>query len=73
MKAKYYPEDDLLVLKFSDKVYDHAEKMGMFVVHYAKDKEPVLVEILNASDFIKEATEALPYPTLNKILHLETA
>jgi hypothetical protein len=47
--------------------------MGMFVVHYAKDKEPVLVEILNASDFIKKATEALPYPTLNKILHLETA
>jgi hypothetical protein len=73
MKAKYYPEDDLLVLRFSDRPYNHAEKIGMFVVHYAKDNEAVLMEILNASEFIKEAAEALPYPTLNKILHLQAA
>ena len=48
MKAKYYPEDDLLVLRFSDRPYNHAEKIGMFVVHYAKDNEAVLMEILNA-------------------------
>ena len=73
MKAKYYLEDDLLVLKLSDKPYSHAEKVGMFIVHYAKDNEAVMVEILNASEFIKEATEALPYPILNKIFHLQAA
>lgn len=70
MKAKYYPEDDFMVIKFSDKAYDYAEKIGMFIIHYTKDKNPVAIEILNASKFIRETTEALPYPTLNKILHL---
>ncbi len=72
MKARYYPEDDLMVLKLLEKPYDYAEKIGTFIIHYTKNKEPVMLEILNASQFIRETTEALPYPTLNKILHLQT-
>lgn len=71
MKARYYPEDDLLVLRFSEKIYDYAEKIGSFIIHYTKDKEPIMLEILKASQFIRETTEALPYPTLNKILHAQ--
>ena len=73
MKAKYYSEDDLLVLKLSDKPYDYADKIGTFIIHYTKSKEPVLLEILNASKFLKETAEALPYSTLDKILHSHAA
>jgi hypothetical protein len=69
MKAKYYPEDDLMVLRISDKPYDFAEKIGIFIIHYTKEKEPVMLEILKASQFLKETTESLPYHILNKILY----
>lgn len=68
MKAKYYPEDDLLVLRVSDKPYQRAEKIGSFILHYADDGEPVMVEILHGAQFLKETTEALPYSTVAKIL-----
>jgi uncharacterized protein YuzE len=71
MKVRYYPEDDLMVLKLSERPYDYAEKVGSFIIHYTKDKEPVILEILKASQFLRETTEALPYSTLNKILHLQ--
>lgn len=67
MSAKYYKEDDLLVIKLSKKPYKVAEKMGSFVVHYSKDKEPVLLEILNASKLLKETSKALPKSVIRDI------
>ena len=69
MRARYYPEDDLLVLRMSDQPYEHAEKLGTFIIHYTKAGEPVMLEILQAARFLKEATEALPYATAAKLLH----
>lgn len=60
MSAKYYKEDDLLVIKLSKKPFKAAEKMGSFIVHYDEKREPVLVEILNASRLLKETSKALP-------------
>lgn len=60
MKAKYYKEDDLLVLRLSKKPFKAAEKLGSFIVHYDVKKNPVLVEILNASKFLKTSSRALP-------------
>lgn len=60
MKAKYYKEDDLLVLRLSSKQYEVAEKLGSFIVHYDIKKNPVLIEVLNASRFLKETSRALP-------------
>ena len=60
MSTKYYKEDDLLVLKLSNKPFVAAEKMGSFIVHYDKKRIPVMVEILNASKFLKETSKALP-------------
>lgn len=60
MKAKYYKEDDLLVLRLSQKPFKAAEKIGSFIVHYDLEKNPVLVEILNASRFLKASSKALP-------------
>jgi len=60
MKVKYYKGADLLSLRVSNKPYQDATRGGDLVVHYAKDGEPVLVEILNASKFLKEAGKSLP-------------
>lgn len=60
MKVKYYHEDDILVIELSKKLYDHAEMEGNFVVHFTKDEQPVRIEILDASRFLKEESKALP-------------
>lgn len=53
MKLEYYKEDDILVITLSDKFYDHAEMKNNFVVHYTKKKEPVRIEVLDASKVLK--------------------
>ncbi|MBI4130276.1 DUF2283 domain-containing protein [Candidatus Roizmanbacteria bacterium] len=60
MNVKYYKEDDILVITLSKKSYDHAEMEGSFVVHFTKDKHPVRIEILDASQFLTEESKALP-------------
>lgn len=60
MSAKYHKEDDLLVIKLSNKPFKAAEKIGSFIVHYDDKREPVLLEILNASRLLKETSKALP-------------
>lgn len=60
MKAKYYEDADLISWRVSKKSYEYASRSGDFVVHYSKDNEPVLIEILNASKFIKETNQLLP-------------
>lgn len=67
MKVKYYREDDILVIKLSQELYDHAEMQGNFVVHFTKDKRPVRVEILDASQFLKEESKALPLDIKKRI------
>ena len=68
MNAKYYKEDDLLVVKLSNKPFEVAEKVGSFIVHYDNKREPVTVEILNASKFLKETSRALPKSVRQNIL-----
>lgn len=68
MSAKYYKEDDLLVVKLSNKPFEVAEKVGSFIVHYDKLREPVMVEILNASKFLRETSRALPKSIRQNIL-----
>lgn len=60
MSAKYHKEDDLLVIKLSDRPFKAAEKIGSFIVHYDEKRKPVLIEILNASKLLKETSRALP-------------
>ncbi len=67
MNAKYYQEDDLLVLKLSKKPFKVAEKLGSFIVHYDDKKEPVLVEILNVSKWLKATSKALPKSIIKTI------
>lgn len=60
MKVKYYKDADLLSLRVSKRPYFDATRNGDLVVHYTKNGQPVLVEILNASKFLKKADKSLP-------------
>ncbi len=71
MKAKYYEDADLISWRLSKKPYEYASRSGNFIVHYSEDDEPVLIEILNASKFLKEANESLPKKIQRQVLPQE--
>lgn len=60
MKLKYYKEDDILVMKFSDKPVDDSFEIDSAILEVDKNKEPVSLEILHASDFFNIASKELP-------------
>lgn len=60
MKIKYYKEDDILVLKFSEKAVDDSFEVDSTILEVDKNNNPVTLEILHASEFLKEQSKALP-------------
>lgn len=59
-KIEYEKEDDVLMIWFSKKKIDFAEQEGDAIMHFSKKNEPVLLEILDASKFLKETSKSLP-------------
>lgn len=55
MKITYEPEADVLMYELTDQPIDYAKEVGNFVVHFSKDNTPVLIEILEASEFLSRA------------------
>ena len=72
-KVLYEPEDDVLNIWFSEKPVDHAEQTGDVIVHFTKDKEPVYVEILDASKLLKEFTDSMLAKKLSKGIFSESS
>jgi hypothetical protein len=54
MKASYNRKEDILVLELSSEVVDHAEETGPIIAHFSTDGKLVLLEILEASDFLSK-------------------
>jgi uncharacterized protein YuzE len=55
IKIKYDNESDILNWEVSKSAkIDYASEMGNIIVHFTKNNIPVLVEILEASKFLKE-------------------
>lgn len=52
MKISYDREQDIIMLELSKQKIDHAEQTGPIIVHFTKKDKPVLLEILDASDFL---------------------
>jgi len=52
MKISYDRDVDILMIRVGDERIDYAEEMGGIIIHFTKDQKPILVEILDASDFI---------------------
>lgn len=59
-KFVYEKEDDVLNIYLSEKPIDYAEQTGDMIVHFSKNSEPVYLEILDASVFLKRQAEDLP-------------
>ena len=57
MKVSYDRDADVLVIELSDEDIDHAEEVGPLIIHFSKDNKPVLIEILDASEFLAEITK----------------
>lgn len=56
MKISYDRKSDIMMLEISAEPIDHAEEIGPIIVHFTKEKKPVLLEILDASEFLTQAT-----------------
>jgi uncharacterized protein YuzE len=69
MNLKYYKDEDILVIKTSDKPYDHAEMVNNVVVHFTEKGEPVRIEILNATQFFEAQSKILPQEVKTKIFN----
>jgi len=62
-KIRYDHEDDVLMIWFAEgKTVDHAEQTGQSILHVTEQGEPVLLEILNAHDFILDLVSAAISP-----------
>lgn len=51
----YEPEDDVLNIWLSKKPIDYAQDKNGVIVHYTKDNQPVYIEILDATKFLRRS------------------
>ena len=54
-KISYEPEADVLMLEKGNEPIEYAEEMGNFIVHFDKQNNPVILELLEASKFLSKA------------------
>lgn len=60
MKLRYDKEDDVMMIWLSEKPVDYAEQTKNVIIHFSKDNEPVLMEVLRATEFFKKASNEFP-------------
>lgn len=58
-RIKYSKDVDALLIELSDKSIDYAEEEGQIIVHFTKGGEPVLLEILDAREFMMKSLTSL--------------
>ena len=56
------------MIELNDKPIDYAEQSGNLIVHFSPQREAVLIEVLEASKFLKQASKSLPQNVKEKIL-----
>ena len=56
LRMKYDAQVDILLVEVSKRPIDYAEEMGSVIVHFTKQHKPVALEILDASQFVTQAT-----------------
>ncbi len=70
MKAQYNREDGVLTSHLSDGVIDHAEETDGVIVHFFPDDQPVLLEVLEAGDFLSRLTNITAAAEPGRVLPL---
>jgi hypothetical protein len=51
-KIRYSEDVDALMVELSTEPIDHAEESGPFIVHFSESGQPVLLELLDAKEFV---------------------
>lgn len=64
MRFRYDKDDDVLNIWMSKEPVDFAEQDKNIVVHFSKENKPVLLEILDASKFLKHTIQDSPSKTI---------
>jgi len=63
MKIVYDREEDILILEFKNAEHiDHAEHVESIILHLNDADEPVLLEVLHASEFLTQVLKASLQP-----------
>ena len=68
MNIKYNKQDDILIIELNDKPIDYAEQSGDLIVHFSPERDAVLLEFLDASKFLKIASNAFPRKIRQQII-----
>ena len=59
MKLSYDREEDILMIEvLPDEIIDHAEHVGPFIAHFTAADRLVLLEVLDASEFLSQVIRA---------------
>jgi hypothetical protein len=58
MKVRYNRNEDILTLELAEAAIDHAEESGPIIAHFGVDDRLILLEVLEASDFLAKLTKA---------------
>jgi uncharacterized protein YuzE len=59
MNLSYDREEDILMIEvIPEEVVDHAEQAGPFIAHFTTTGRLVLLEILDASEFLSQVIKA---------------
>ncbi len=56
----------MLSWEISGAPIDYATEVGNMIVHFTKDNTPVLIEVLNAKNFMQRAKDAVSIKKLHR-------
>jgi uncharacterized protein YuzE len=61
MKIRYDKDEDILTIDqgTAGDTIDHAEEAGSVIAHFTADGRPILLEILDASEFLSASIRAI--------------
>ncbi len=68
LRMSYDRQVDVLLVEVSKQPIDYAEEMGSVIVHFTKQHKPVALEILDASQFVTQATATSLLTKSDKLL-----
>lgn len=60
MKFEYNKENDVMLVELNKEKIDYAEQTGNLIVHFSPGRKAVLLEFLDASQFLKKAVSSIP-------------
>lgn len=69
MKLSYDRSEDILLIETSEAgIIDHAEQVDDFIAHFSQDGRLLVLEILDASEFLAELLKSILRTSGEKLL-----